>query len=243
MVGAETTKIHINDLCKNPKILSDFHILDLIGGFSDGDHIAAGKVHANRLRYKLGEELKKFIDEGKLIIGICNGFQHLVKAGFLPGFDGDYSTQKLTLACNDSGKYEDRWVHLKVNKESICIFTRGVDELYLPIRHGEGKIRIKDRNVLEKLKQNNQIVLQYANKETGEPTMDYPHNPNGSDEAIAGICDATGRVFGMMPHREAFWSPFNHPNWTRLKTERKLSEEGGGLVIFKNAVDYLKRKL
>jgi phosphoribosylformylglycinamidine synthase len=241
-VGAEPTKIHINDLFENPQILSDYHVLDLIGGFSDGDHIAAGKVHANRLRYRLGEHLKKFIEEGKLIIGICNGFQHLVKAGILPGFDGDYSTQRLTLTYNDSGKFEDRWVHLKVNKESRCVFTRELNELYLPVRHGEGKVRIRDQAILERLKEGNQIVLQYIHPETGEVTMVYPYNPNGSDEAIAGICDPTGRVFGMMPHREAFWSPYNHPNWTRLKIHRRdkpVIEEGNGVQMFRNAVEYV----
>lgn len=243
LLGAEVNKVHINDLLANPKMMADYHIIDFIGGFSDGDHIAAGKIHANRLRYKLGEELYEFIQDGKLIIGVCNGFQSLIKSGILPGFDGDYRTQRMTLTYNDSGKFEDRWVHLGVNTDSKCIWTRGIKELYLPVRHGEGKIRIRDPTVLERLKKDNQIVLYYVNPKDRKPTMEYPYNPNGSDEAIAGICDPTGRVFGLMPHREAFWSPFNHPSWTRLKIEGRLPKEGMGVQISRNGVEYARENL
>lgn len=243
LVGAKATKVHINDFFENPHILSDYHLLDLIGGFSDGDHIAAGKVHANRLKYRIVKELIQFIEDGKLIIGVCNGFQTLVKAGVLPGFDGNYTNLIVTLTYNDSGIFEDRWVHLKVNIKSNCIFTKELEELYLPVRHGEGKLVTKDENVLRQLEKDNQVVLKYIHPKTKELTMEYPYNPNGSVGAIAGICDPTGRVFGMMPHREAFWSPYNHPNWTRLKIEEKLPKEVYGLQISRNAVDYVKNDL
>ena len=242
-VGAKATKVHINSLCENPRMLSDYHILDLIGGFSDGDHIAAGKVHANRLRYRLSEELIQFIGDGKLIIGVCNGFQTLVKAGFLPGFDRSYTALNVTLTYNDSGIFEDRWVHLKVNTESNCVFTKGLEKLYLPVRHGEGKLVVKDKSILKKLEKGDQIVLKYIHEKTREPTMEYPYNPNGSVAAIAGICDPTGRVFGMMPHREAFWSPYNYPHWPRLKIRGKVPEEKHSLQISRNAVEYVKNGL
>jgi len=243
LLGADVDKIHINELRENPKRINDYQIIDFIGGFADGDHIAAGKIHANRLRYNLKKELHQFIADGKLIIGICNGFQSLVKSGLLPGFDGDYRTQKITLTYNNSAKFEDRWVNLLINNKSNCVWTKGIDKIYLPIRHGEGKIRLQDESVLEKLIANNQIAMQYIDPKNNKPTMEYPHNPNGSIESIAGLCDPTGRLFGMMPHREAFWSPYNHPTWTRLKIEGKIPNEGFGLQISRNAIDYVKENL
>jgi phosphoribosylformylglycinamidine (FGAM) synthase-like amidotransferase family enzyme len=242
-VGAEADKIHINDILAKPDMLEDYHIIDFIGGFSDGDHLGAGKVHSNRLRHSLQDELNQFIEDGKLMIGVCNGFQAMIKSGLLPGLDGDYRTQKMALTYNDSGKFEDRWVHLGVNPDSNCVWTKGIEEMYLPVRHGEGKIRIMDTSIRERLVENNQIVLHYINPITGVPTMEYPDNPNGSDWAIAGICDPTGRVFGKMPHREAFWSPYNHPNWTRLKTNGELPEEGDGVQISRNGVEYVMENL
>ncbi len=242
LLGAEVNKIHMNDLIENPKIIRDYHIIDLIGGFIDGDHITAGIIHANRLRYNLEEELHEFIKEGKLIIGVCNGFQTLVKAGLLPGFDGDYKTQRITLTYNDSGKFEDRWVHLEVNKESHCIWTKDIEQIDLPVRHGEGKFR-SDPEVLEKLQKNRQLVVFYANPNDGQSTMQYPYNPNGSDMAIAGICDPTGRIFGLMPHREAFWSPYNHPKWHRLKIYGELPTEGPGIQVSRNGIEYVRDHL
>lgn len=238
LVGAEADKVHINDLLANPEMLEDYHIIDFIGGFSDGDHLGAGKVHSNRLRHNLQDGLDQFIQDGKLMIGVCNGFQAMIKSGLLPGLDGDYRTQRIALTYNDSGKFEDRWVLMGANPDSVCVWTKEIKELYLPVRHGEGKIRIMDQSVLEKLEKNGQIALRYIHPETKEPTMEYPYNPNGSDEAIAGICDPTGRVFGKMPHREAFWSPYNHPNWARLKVEGRLPKEGAGVQISRNGVEY-----
>lgn len=239
-VGARVDKIFLMDLIKRSDLLVNYHILAMIGGFSFGDHIAAGKVLANMYKFKLGEEIQRFIDEGKLIFGECNGFQTLVKAGFLPRFEGDYGTQCVTLTYNDSGVYEDRWVRLKVNPEAECIFTKGLDEIYLPVRHGEGKFMVSNKLDLQRLQRRNQIVLQYVDTR-GLTTMSYPQNPNGSVEAIAGICDSTGRVFGMMPHATAYLSPYNHPHWTKLKIEGILPDEGEGVQIFRNAVEYIKK--
>ena len=237
LAGALAERIHLADLLNGSVKFSDYHILALPGGFSFGDDIASGKVLANIIRYNLGDQLQEFIEEGKLIIGICNGFQAMVKMGLLPAFGGDYSRQDVTLTFNDSGRFENRWVHLKTNTTSKCVFTRGIKNIYLPVRHGEGKFVVKDPQVLEILKKNNQIVFQYVDI-YGNPAG-YPQNPNGSIDNIAAICDETGRVFGMMPHPEAFQHKTNHPAWTR----EELPEEGAGMAIFRNAVDYVMKNL
>lgn len=235
LAGARAERVHINDLINGKERLSDYHILSFPGGFSFGDDIASGKVLANMVKYNIGEQIQEFIDLGKLILGICNGFQAMVKMGLLPGFNEDYATQEVTLTYNDSGRFEDRWVHLKANKISKCVFTKGIENIYLPVRHGEGKFVAKNPQVLEKLKRGNHIVFQYV--DTEGKSAGYPHNPNGSVNNIAAICDKTGRVFGMMPHPEAFQHRTNHPGWTR----EELPEEGAGIAIFRNAVEYVKK--
>lgn len=237
LAGAQAERVHLNDLIQKKKLLSDFHVLALPGGFSFGDDIASGKVLANMIRYKLGREIQEFIASENLIIGICNGFQAMVKMGLLPGFSGDYSTQEVTLTFNDSGRFEDRWVHLEANKKSPCVFTKGIKSMYLPVRHGEGKFVVKNTKVLTRLKRGNHITFQYTDIE-GD-LAGYPFNPNGSVENIAGICDETGRVFGMMPHPEAFIHRTNHPGWTR----KELPEMGAGFQIFRNAVEYAGKEL
>lgn len=239
LADAEAERVHINDIADGKKRLSDYQILMLPGGFSFGDDIASGKVLANKLKYKLKDDLLQFIADGKLILGVCNGFQVMVKLGILPGIDGDYMKQDVTLTNNDSGKFEDRWIHLKVNPDSKCIFTRGIEKvIYVPICHGEGKFIPRDDEVLTHLQENGQIAVQYVDEAGAFGT--YPVNPNGSVAHIAGICDETGRVFGMMPHPENYILRTQHPNWTRRKD---LPEEGDGLAIYKNAVEYVKREL
>lgn len=233
LAGAEVERVHLKDLILNKRKLSSYQIFALPGGFSFGDDIAAGKVLANKLLY-LTEELLRFIEEGKLIIGICNGFQALVKAGLLPGF-GRKQKQEVTLTYNDSGRFEDRWVYLRVNR-SKCVFTQGLEKLYLPIRCGEGKFVPKDDEVLERLITSGQVVLQYIDESGNEAV--YPWNPTGSVANIAGICDPTGRIFGLMPHPEAFLYKVNHPRWRR----ERLPKEGQGLLIFRNAVKYICRR-
>ncbi len=234
LAGAQAERVHLTDLINGTRTLSEFHILALPGGFSFGDDIASGKVLANMIKYNLGDQIQKFIDDGKLIIGICNGFQAMVKMGLLPAFNNDYFTQNVTLTFNDSGRFEDRWVHLKGNTNSKCVFTKGIESIYLPVRHGEGKFVVKNTEDLAILKKENHIVFQYVDSE-GE-LAGYPQNPNGSVDNIAGICDETGRVFGMMPHPEAFQHRTNHPTWTR----EELPEEGAGVAVFRNAVEYVR---
>jgi len=237
LAGAEAERVHLNDLINGVRRFSDYHILAFPGGFSFGDDIASGKVLANMIKYNLDEQIQEFIDAGKLIIGICNGFQAMVKMGLLPAFNGDYAAQEVTLTFNDSGRFEDRWVHLNANKRSNCVFTKGIETIYLPVRHGEGKFIAKNPHVLARLKKENHIVFQYTDNE-GKPAG-YPHNPNGSVDNIAAICDETGRIFGMMPHPEAFQHMTNHPRWTR----EELPEEGAGIAIFRNAFEYVIENL
>jgi phosphoribosylformylglycinamidine synthase len=237
LAGADAERVHLTDLTNGTRKLSEFHILAFPGGFSFGDDIASGKVLANMIKYNLGEQVREFIDAGNLIIGICNGFQAMVKMGLLPGLNGDYTTQEVTLTFNDSGRFEDRWVHLRANRRTKCVFTKGLETIYLPVRHGEGKFVAKNPEVLARLKKGNNIVFQYTDSEG--KLAGYPHNPNGSVDNIAGICDDTGRVFGMMPHPEAYQHRTNHPRWTR----EELPEEGAGVAIFRNAVEYVREKL
>ena len=243
LAGAVPEQVHLNDLLDGYRRLEEFHILAFIGGFSFGDHIASGRVLANRLKHRLNEPLQRFIAEGKLIIGICNGFQTMVKLGILPGLDGDYRAQLATLTWNDTGVFRDAWVHLAVERDCPCVFTRGLERLDLPIRHGEGKFVTLDQKVLERLEGERLVALRYADPATGEPTSRYPHNPNGSEAAIAGICDPTGRVFGMMPHPEAYLFPWNHPHWSRWRARGEAPREGGGLAIFRNAVAFARENL
>jgi len=230
--------VHINCLLAKKNILRGYQILAFPGGFSYGDDIAAGKILANELKNKLGDDLKDFIRKGKLIIGICNGFQILVKAGLLPG--GDTSKQEVTLTINDSGKFEDRWVNLKTSysgiKVSKCIWTRDLPEvIYLPVAHGEGKFVAQDEAVLRRLRDNGQVVIRYCDR-NGD-AKGYPFNPNGSFDDIAGICDETGRIFGLMPHPERNIQFSQNPHWTR----NPAKTEPDGIKIFLNAVNYARK--
>jgi len=232
LAGAQPELLHINRLASAEKTLNDFHILALPGGFSYGDDIASGKIFANELRFKLADALNKFISDGKLIIGICNGFQILVKSGLLPGRG---LQQEASLIINDSAKFESRWVYLK-SAGSNCAWTKGIKKIiYLPVAHGEGKFVTADKNVLIRLKRNKQIVFQYC--DTAGNLSGYPDNPNGSTENIAGICDETGRIFGLMPHPERHVYAAQHPR----KDEVESGGVKDGLQIFKNGVDFIKK--
>jgi phosphoribosylformylglycinamidine synthase len=227
--GAEITLAHVNQLIRHECALFDHQIFVIPGGFSYGDDIASGKVLANELKLKFGEDVLRFVDDGRLVLGICNGFQVLVKSGILPRVKKG-QTPRVTLTNNDSGKFECRWVYLGVNKQSPCVFTKGMEGMYVPIAHGEGKFAgdlsaITDRN----------IAVYYTdakgNKEAG-----YPYNPNGSAKNIAGICDDSGRIFGLMPHPEDHVIMTQHPRWTR-ETPEKF---GNGMRIFTNAVSWVR---
>jgi phosphoribosylformylglycinamidine synthase len=234
--GAAVDRVHVNELIGGARSLEDYHVFFIPGGFSFGDDIASGKVLANKMLAHLDDEIRAFVDGGLLVIGICNGFQVLVKMGLLPGYSG-MGVQDATITFNDSGRFEDRWVHLEVEHRSPCVYTVGIDSLYLPVRHGEGKFLPRDGETLERIEQDHLVALRYVDGE-GRPA-NYPLNPNGSVNGIAGICDRTGRVFGMMPHPEAYNHVTNHPRWTR----ERVPEEGMGLAIFRNAVRFAEEAL
>lgn len=236
-VGAEATMVHLNDLISGKRSLKEFQILAFIGGFSFGDHLGAGTVFANRVHFRLHDELKEFIADGKLIIGICNGFQTISRLGIVPALNGNYFVQQAALAHNDSGVFRDDWCVLRANPSSKCIFTRGLELIRLPLRHGEGKF-VADPATLKQIEAKNLVAFRYANAD-GSIATDFPANPNGSLNSIAGICDETGRVFGLMPHPEAFLSPYNSPTWTADQLKGGLPKEGDGVAIFRNAVEYL----
>ncbi len=231
--GAIAELVHINRLFEGENKLSDYQILVVPGGFSYGDDIAAGKILANELRFKLVDDIKQFIRDGKLIIGICNGFQVLVKSGLLPG--NEELTQETSLIINDSGKFEDRWAYLR-SSQSKCVWIKNLPEvIYLPVAHGEGKFVTKDKSVLERIKKNGQVVFQYCDEEGG--LAGYPLNPNGSIDNIAGICDETGRILGLMPHPERHIGVSQHPRWPKGK------KTGDGFLIIANGVEYAKNNL
>ncbi len=223
--GAIVTSAHVNQLIRHEQRLADYQIMVIPGGFTYGDDISAGKVLANELKLKLGDDVQSFIDNGGLILGICNGFQALVKAGILPRLPNG-KEQSVTLADNDSGNFECRWVYLKVNENSPCLFTKGIDRLYLPVANGEGKV-VASAEALTDLN----IVLYYTD-EQGNTGAGYPSNPAGSVADIAGICDASGRIFALMPHPERHIRGTQHPRWTR----EGAREHGDGFQIFLNAV-------
>lgn len=227
--GAHVETGHINALLRGEILLADYHILVIPGGFTYGDDISAGRILANEIRLKLAGHVRRFVDDGGLVLGICNGFQVMVKAGILSGASNG-GPPPLSLAGNDSGRFECRWVHLSVNRDSPCIFTRGLESMHLPVAHGEGKL-VAEAGVLERLN----VVLHYAD-EHGDIRAGYPHNPNGSADNIAGVCDDSGRVFALMPHPERFVRWTQHPRWTR---ERRR-EHGDGFFIFRNAVEWVK---
>lgn len=235
--GATADLVHINRLAAGERLLSDYQILAIPGGFTYGDDIASGKILANELKFKLEEDVQKFIKAGKLIIGICNGFQVLVKSGLLPNLSGNFQSIEATLTLNDSAKFEDRWVYLK-KVQSKCIWAEGVDEVInLPIAHGEGKFIPKDDSILRDLKKEGLVVFEYADEKGSR--KGYPYNPNGSTENIAGICDKTGHIFGLMPHPERHLDSSQSPFWTR----NDAKGPGDGFKIFLNGVKFAKKYL
>jgi phosphoribosylformylglycinamidine synthase subunit PurQ / glutaminase len=229
--GAIAERVHINRLREEPAILHRYQILAIPGGFTYGDDVAAGKILANQLAHFLGETLRRFRDAEKLILGICNGFQALLKAGLIVSPDEDGPL--VTLTNNESGKFEDRWIYLQA-KPGKCPFLKGYDRFELPVAHGEGNLLPREPWILQGLDQSGQIVLQFVDAH-GRPGP-YPVNPNGSQLDAAGLCDASGRVLGLMPHPERHVLPTQHPRWTR----EGLKSEGDGLRLFRNAVEYFQ---
>ncbi len=229
--GAEVETWHVGRLIESPQDLDSFQVLTLPGGFSYGDDLGAGRILAARLRDVLGESLRRFHDRGGLVLGICNGFQVLVRAGLLPG---NAAVGRATLARNQSGRFEARWVHLAARPGASPFFPDDMaPTIELPVAHGEGRFVASAATDLAELDRSGQIVLKYAD-DRGQPTNSYPDNPNGSPLAVAGLCDPTGRIFGLMPHPERFVNPWHHPRWTRRP--HPAAESGDGLAIFSAAV-------
>ena len=244
LAGADRVDVaHFADLASGSVRLEDYQFLIFPGGFLDGDDLGSAQTAAMRWRYlklpngvPLMHGLEEFIGDGKLVLGICNGFQLLVKLGVLPALDGAYFERQASLGHNDSAKFEDRWVKLAPNAKSPCIFTRDLPLLSMPVRHGEGKLVPGDQTILTRMLDDGLVALQYADPETGSPTMEYPYNPNGSPFGIAGLTDPSGHVLGLMPHPEAFHHVTNHPGWTRGEIDPP------GTLLFVNAVRYLRSR-
>lgn len=236
MVGATVELVHINRLRTEPGLATQCQILCIPGGFSFGDDIGAGRIFASQLRHHLTDAVAHFQSRDKLVLGICNGFQVLIQTGLLAPVDS-HGTSAATLTDNDSGKFEDRWVELQVRGDR-CVFLAGIDRMYLPVAHAEGKFVPRDGATLSALDSHGQLPLRYQHLNSSQTSADvaYPDNPNGSIANVAGMCDATGRVFGLMPHPERYVDRTHHPRWTR----ETLPEHGDGLGIFQNAVRFFE---
>jgi phosphoribosylformylglycinamidine synthase len=217
--GGAAEIVHLNRWLESPRLTDQFQILCIPGGFSYGDDVAAGRIFANQLRRHLADALAAFRDAGKLILGVCNGFQVLIKSGLLDSDDAQ--GQGATLTWNSRGRFVDRWVDLRTSGDR-SVFLAGIERMQLPIAHAEGQFRARDEATLDRLEHAGQLVLRYAG------------NPNGAQRDVAGMCDASGRVFGLMPHPERFIDPPQHPEWTR----RPSQVDGDGLPLFRNAVGY-----
>lgn len=236
MAGAQPEKVHLLDLLDGtaPRKLADYPLLAFIGGFAFGDHLGAGSVFANKIRWRLYDDLLAFIERGGLAIGICNGFQTMVRLGLLPGLDRDFRTPRATLMPNDRPGYRDAWVTLGFDPASPCLWTRGLGTMDLPSRHGEGKF-VAPPATARRLTEEHLVVARYLGAD-GQPTEEWPFNPNGSSDGIAGICDPSGRLFGLMPHPDAYLYPFHHPRWSKRKLQGRAAGEGDGMKLFRNGV-------
>lgn len=241
--GAIAERVHVNRLIENQALQDRYQILCVPGGFSYGDDIAAGRILATRLREHLSGMVDSFAhgNGDRLVLGICNGMQVLMRLGVLTEGVGDSGKSPATLTWNNHGRFEDRWVHLAVD-QTPCVFLRGIERMYLPMAHAEGKFVAADSGVLAQLREQGRLAIRYAGSGAGagkggvqDEVLPFPDNPNGADANVAGVCDASGRVFGLMPHPERHIDPTQHPNWTR---RRQQPEHGDGLAMFKNAVDW-----
>ena len=241
MVGASSERVHVNRLVNGELSLSNYDIMAIPGGFSFGDHLGSGRLMGNRLRFGLRSQVREFVKAGKPVIGICNGFQVLVKMGLLPGDEDVSLIQTASLALNDSGHYEDRWVTLEFDQNSPCIWTKGIKRMRVPVRHGEGKFVTDNRPLMDEWEDKGQIAVRYVDPDSEYPSLSrdvlpYPTSPNQSWRNIAGVCDPSGLVFGLMPHPEANHSTWLGATWTR---EDVNHGEGEGMALFRNAVNYV----
>ena len=266
LAGFSARRVHLNDVIGESGMLFRQKLVVFPGGFSYGDDLGSGVAFASKIRYSAAGQKGRLIDlfgeyvsKGGLVLGICNGFQILVRMGLIPALGGNHRDQEVTLAPNKEGYFIDRWVHLLASKDSPCVFTHGLGVFSLPVRHGEGRFLARDAAAMAGIERQGLIALRYCARSSGRtggssiggsrgedfsPTMDFPANPNGSDAAVAGLCDPSGRVFGLMPHPEAAVRFYQYPDWTRRGEEARrggfhLSEEGEGLAIFRNAFAYV----
>jgi phosphoribosylformylglycinamidine synthase I len=242
IAGARPERVHLNSLMGHENRLREFKIFVIGGGFSWGDDHGAGVIMAMRLKHCLKDALMEFVQRGGVVIGICNGFQVLVNLGLLPGFEPSRLKREVALINNDCGSFRDQWVTLRINSSSPCVLTKGIEIIELPVRHGEGKF-YSEPEVLRRLREGGQVIMRYADADGNPAGGEFPRNPNGSVDDIAGICDPTGRVVGLMPHPEAFNHWTNHPDWTYTKEIYRrrgeaLPEEGAGIALFRNVVRY-----
>lgn len=231
--GFEAERIHVFRIMENPAALAEYQFLVIPGGFSYGDDVAAGKILANQMVHRLADPLNQFVADGKLVLGICNGFQVLIKSGLLPWAQVSPNAlqRDATLAWNDCGRFEDRWIHLRADSDK-CVFLPKGEVVALPIAHGEGKFVPANDEVLARLRDNDQLALRYCDA-AGRPGQ-FPVNPNGSIDDVAGLCDPSGRVLGLMPHPERFVDITHHPQWTRGNVQR-----ADGQLFFQRAYEYL----
>ncbi len=241
--GAEADLVHLEDLINGSRKLDDYQMMAFPGGFAYADDLGAGIALANRIKNNLGDELWKFVERDTLILGICNGFQMMVNLGILPGFRGEMGERKLALRHNQTNRYQCRWVDLKVASKK-CIWTKGLEGMHASVGHGEGNF-YTDKSTLKRLQVNDQIVVQYVDA-AGKPANGvYPINPNGAMEDIAGICDESGRIFGLMPHPDRLLTSYHDDLWTLHKEHVKrmgheFVEMPSAQLIYKNAVEYFK---
>ena len=243
--GAHAERIHVNRLLENPALPDRYQILCLPGGFSYGDDIAAGRILAVRLRQQLGAMISAFTGGDRLVLGICNGMQVLMRMGLLTGdldrnADDDRPRTAATLTWNHSGRFVDRWVHLKTDPKTDCVFLRDVSSMYLPIAHAEGRFVMADPSVRDRLSSDGRLAMRYvASEDAGieDDRLPPPANPNGADSNVAGVCDASGKIFGLMPHPERHIDATHHPRWTRREEQ---PSEGDGMKIFRNAVQFFE---
>ncbi len=235
LAGAQTTLLHVNRLIESPAVADDHQILCFPGGFSYGDDIAAGRILAQQLNVHLSDVVEKFRSQDRLVLGICNGFQIMMRLGI---FFSDPAHPPATLTLNRQARFEDRWVHLATTNNS-CVFLRDIERMYLPMAHAEGRLVIRSDDSGCQLAGSGQLCLRYA-EENGPAVNDmlpFPINPNGAELNVAGMCDSTGRIFGLMPHPERHIEATHHPFWTRREQQ---PQHGDGLAIFTNAVGYFR---
>lgn len=243
-LGVQAEVAHVNEVVKQRSLL-DYDVLVFPGGFSYGDYVRAGAIWAKWIVARLGKELETFVDEGRSILGICNGFQVLVEAGLLPGFDGISLQPEAALATNIPPGYNCRWISLKHENKGRCAFTWKIPKemvLHVPVAHGEGRFifaKEKEKQLLEKLRENDQLVFRYCDR-NGEPAEGkYPLNPNGSFFDIAGICNPEGTVFGLMPHPERAFYWWQQPDWTK---QERMEQYGDGKLVFESIVAYSEKR-